>query len=121
MRVLYVEDNQQLRESIASLLQCEGRQVVTCISAEEALDLDTQDPFDLVITDVTLPGMSGLEMSSQMLAAEPLRWIVLCSGHQVQDEVKALGPNVRALIKPFGVDDLDSVVSTAEAAVGSST
>ena len=121
MRVLYVEDNQQLRESIASLLQCEGRQVVTCITAEEALDLDTQDPFDLVITDVTLPGMSGLEMSSQMLAAEPLRWIVLCSGHQVQDEVNTLGPNVRALIKPFGVDDLDSVVSTAEAAVGSST
>lgn len=121
MRVLYVEDNQQLRDSIAALLQGEGRQIATCVSAEEAVQADAQGPFDLVITDVTLPGMSGLELSSRLLSADPQRWIVLCSGHQLEEQITKLGgANVRALVKPFGIDELESLVNHVQSAVAGS-
>lgn len=118
MRVLYVEDNRQLRESIAMLLQGDGREVATCVSAEEAVTLDEQERFDLVITDVTLPGMSGLELSAQLLSGDPARWIVLCSGYQMDEHMGSLGgSNVRALVKPFGIDDLESVVNEAQSSL----
>ncbi|WP_312305034.1 response regulator, partial [Pulveribacter sp.] len=63
MRILYVEDNPELRETIAMLMEAPGRCIVSCASAEEALAHDgDQGPFDLVMTDVSLPGMSGPEL-----------------------------------------------------------
>ena len=116
VRVLYVEDNRQLREAIHSLLVGEGREVAACETAEEALALDTSQAFDLVITDVTLPGMSGVELSARLLSTDPERRIVLCSGHMMDDKVKELGaPHVRALLKPFSVDDLETLVEDAQA------
>lgn len=116
MRVLYIEDNDQLRESITMLLQGDGREVCACINAEEALELDTQRPFDLVITDVTLPGMSGLELSERLLSADIARQIVLCSGYQLEQQIDELGgSNVRALVKPFGIDELESMVDSVQA------
>ncbi len=115
MRVLYIEDNQQLRESLAALMESASREVVTCESAEEALEHDASTSFDLVITDVTLPGMNGLELCRHMLAKDPSRWIVLCTGHQMDDDTKSLGPNVRALQKPFGVDELESLLDSVPA------
>lgn len=118
MRVLYVEDNDQLRVSITMLLQGDGREVRACVSAEEALELDAPNPFDLVITDVTLPGISGLELSARLLSADIARWIVLCSGYQLEEQITQLGgPNVRALVKPFGIDELDKLVSSVQASL----
>ena len=118
MRVLYVEDNDQLRQSITMLLQGDGREVRACVSAEEALELDAPNPFDLVITDVTLPGISGLELSARLLSADIARWIVLCSGYQLEEQITQLGgPNVRALVKPFGIDELDKLVSSVQASL----
>ena len=114
MRVLYVEDNRQLREAIHSLLVGEGREVAACETAEEALALDTSQAFDLVITDVTLPGMSGLDLCRRITEADHARWVVLCTGHILDNETKALGPNVRTLIKPFGLDELETLVSCVE-------
>lgn len=113
MRILYVEDNSQLRESITCLLQSEQREVVSCVSAEEALALDAQGVFDLVITDVTLPGMSGLDFCSSLIAEDSERWVVLCTGHQMDDASRPQGINVRLLSKPFGIDDLESLVEAA--------
>ena len=118
MRVLYVEDNDQLRVSITMLLQGDGREVCACVSAEDALELDAPNPFDLVITDVTLPGISGLELSARLLSADIARWIVLCSGYQLEEQITQLGGrNVRALVKPFGIDELDKLVSSVQASL----
>ncbi|QIL81701.1 response regulator [Diaphorobacter sp. HDW4A] len=120
MRVLYVEDNDQLRESITLLLQGDDREVSPCASAEEALELDALKPFDLVITDVSLPGISGLELSARLLGADVTRWIVLCSGYQLDEHIRDLGgPNIRALVKPFGIDELESTVKSVQDALSS--
>jgi len=121
VRILYVEDNRQLRESISVLLQGEQRQVVCCVSAEEARELDAQGAFDLIITDVTLPGMSGIELCTSLLADDPERWVVLCTGHHMDEHSKPQGANVHLLIKPFGVDELESLVDAAAQGTGQRT
>ena len=67
MRILYVEDHPELRETIGMLMEGEGRTVTPCASAEEALVLDAGDPFDVLVTDVSLPGLSGTDLARQLL------------------------------------------------------
>ncbi len=116
LRILYVEDNSELREAMGLLLESEGRQVTACATAEEALRLDAAEPFDLVISDVSLPGMSGADLARRLLAQDSSRWLVLCSGYQLGDELQALGPHVRALGKPFEMDALDHLLDEVQAA-----
>lgn len=111
MRILYVEDNLELRETIGMLMEGDGRSVVLCETAEDALQLDQSDPFDVVVTDVSLPGMSGTDFAKQLLAKDPQRWIVLCSGYELGAHAEAWGPQVRTLLKPFEIDDLDNLLA----------
>lgn len=117
LNLLYVEDNQDLRESISLLLESDARHVVTCASAEEALDLMAQQAFDLLVTDVSLPGMSGTDLARRWLAPDPQRWVVLCSGYDFGDKLRVLGPNVRSLPKAFEMDRLESLLSEIDTAV----
>ncbi|WCM90783.1 response regulator transcription factor [Acidovorax sp. NCPPB 3576] len=112
MRILYVEDNAELRETIGMLLEGEDREVSLCATAEEALKLDAQSPYDLVVTDVSLPGMSGTDLCRQLVSENPQRWIVLCSGYQFSHGLKTLGPNVRALLKPFELEELEDLMES---------
>jgi len=88
MRILYVEDHREVRETIALLMEAEGRTVVQCETGEQALEQDllAQErgtPFDVVVTDVSLPGMSGTDLAHALLAKNRERWIVLCSGYEL--------------------------------------
>ena len=71
LRILYVEDNPLVREVTCELLAQPTRQILATASAEEALDVFKRDAFDVVLTDVSLPAMSGLEMARQMLRLSP--------------------------------------------------
>lgn len=122
MRILYVEDHPELRETIGMLMEGEGRTVTTCASAEEALALDAGDPFDVLVTDVSLPGLSGTDLARQVLADDSQRWVVLCSGYELGSHPAQWGPNVRVLLKPFELEELEqlltSIHSTLAAAAG---
>lgn len=117
MRILYVEDNEELRETIAMLMEMEGRCVTKCATAEAALQLDAQQTFDVLITDVSLPGMSGTDLARHVLAKDPERWVVLCSGYQFGAALSSLGPRVRALVKPFELEELDDLLAEISAAL----
>lgn len=110
LRVLYVEDNPDLREAIGLLLEADGREIVTCADGEQALALSDARRFDVVITDVSLPGISGTELARALVARDPQQWVVLCSGYVFGDEVAALGSHVRSLAKPFELEDLESLM-----------
>lgn len=114
MRILYVEDHCELRESIGLLMEGDGRSVTACATAEEALALDAADPFDLVVTDLSLPGMSGTDLCRKLLAADPDRWVVLCSGYQLDHGLDALGPHVRSLLKPFELEELEALLASVQ-------
>jgi two-component system cell cycle response regulator CpdR len=112
MRILYVEDNPELRETIGMLMEGEGQTVTSCASAEEALELDASEPYDVVVSDVSLPGISGTDLARQLLNADPQRWVVLCSGYDLGSYPAAWGPNVRTLLKPFDMEELERLLGT---------
>jgi two-component system, cell cycle response regulator CpdR len=112
LNILYVEDNDHLRETIGMLMEGDDREVVACANAEQALAACAARHFELVVTDVSLPGMSGTELARRLLAVDPQRWIVLCSGYNFGDDASRLGVNVRSLNKPFELDELDAMIDT---------
>jgi CheY-like chemotaxis protein len=109
VRILYVEDNDDLRATIGELLRQPDRDIALCASAERALEADRERRFDIVVTDVSLPGMSGADLARELLRADPTRWIVLCSGYDLGDPLH-FGPNVRSLMKPFEIEDLERLM-----------
>jgi len=111
LRILYVEDNDDLRIAMADLLRGDDREVVECASGEAALALLGSEQFDIIVTDVSLPGISGTDLARAILRTRPLQWIVLCSGFDPQDWASQLGPNVRALPKPFDTEVMDALIA----------
>jgi CheY-like chemotaxis protein len=77
LRILYVEDNPIIREVTSELLAQDRRQVVALATAEEALDEFKEKPFDVVITDVSLPVMSGLDLARSILTIKPEAPIII--------------------------------------------
>lgn len=110
LRLLYVEDNAELREIFQEMLEGDQREVVACGSAEEALVLWNATDFDVLVSDISLPGMSGTDLARRVLVEHPDRWVVLCSGYEYGDAVRTLGPRVRALAKPFELDELECLM-----------
>ena len=121
MRILYVEDNPELRETIGMLMEGDGQTVTSCATAEEALALDAQETFDLLVSDVSLPGISGTDLARQLLAEDPERWVVLCSGYELGTYPSSWGPNVRTLLKPFELDELEDLLGSIRKAVAKPT
>lgn len=60
--------------------------------------------MDVVVTDVSLPGLSGLDFARQLLAEDPARCIVVCTGFDLGAHAKLLSTNVRTLLKPFEIE-----------------
>lgn len=111
LRILYVEDNDEVRESIGMLLEGEGREVIALPSSEHALATFEAQGCHVLFTDVNLPGLSGIELAKRILARDPDQWVVLCSGYQLDQTVKAMGSHVRALTKPFRIEHLDALLA----------
>src|SRR5262245_66332590 len=59
-RVLVVDDNARARQSIVDVLKAAGHEVVASPSAIEALKIVERNPFDVIVTDLQMPGMDGL-------------------------------------------------------------
>ena len=117
LRALFIEDNADAREHIGWQLEEAGLALVTCASAEEGLLEFGKGAFDLVVTDVSLPDMTGVEFAKRVLEASPLTWLVFSTGYSMDNRLSDLGPNVRALLKPFDMEDLHRVVAEVRAAV----
>jgi PAS domain S-box-containing protein len=112
--VLLVDDEPALRHSISRLLERLGYKVTTLASPAEALQVFCGDKraFDLVLTDLSMPGMTGVDMAKEMLAARPDVPIVVMSGFTATwtpEALQAMG--VRSLIsKPISAALLASTV-----------
>jgi CheY-like chemotaxis protein len=112
LRILYVEDNPVVREVTSELLVGvdDQRHIVALSTAEEALQVFSEQPFDVVITDISLPAMSGLDLARKILNIEPKATIIIASGYFLDLSLKTWGPNVRAIIKPFEGSEIDALI-----------
>ncbi len=115
-RVLLVEDNEVVGRFALSLMEELGQQVVWAPNGEAALTvLDREDgAFDLVFTDVVMPGLSGIELAKEVERRWPGRRVVLTSGysHVLAEEGNHGFPLLR---KPYSVDRLMEVLGMAGA------
>ena len=99
LRILYVEDNPLVREVTSELLFQDDRHIIALSTAEEALQEFQTHPFDVVITDVSLPAMSGLDLARKILDINPKAAIIVASGYFLDLNVLKLGPTVRAMTR----------------------
>ena len=111
LRVLLVEDNSDALEGMVEMTGFLGHQPHGCQSAEDALIMLRQQSFDLMITDIGLPGISGLDLARQARQIQPLE-IVVSSGYARGPDVM---PNVGWLMKPFGIDEYAALLEKAAA------
>lgn len=110
IRILYVEDNDIVREITTELLMQNHPHVVASRTAEEALQEFKNAAFDVVITDISLPAMSGLDLSRTILGLKPNMPIIVASGYFMDLSLQTFGPSVRAIIKPFEVEEIDALI-----------
>ncbi len=108
VKILLVEDNEDIREGLTDLLESEGYSVAGSGSAEEGLNRLRSESFHLVITDYMLPGQSGGWMLEQAAREERLRGMgaVMITAHP-----RVRPPEgVRLVHKPLDIDDFLRIV-----------
>ncbi|WP_395622650.1 PAS domain S-box protein [Sphingomonas daechungensis] len=109
LTVLLVEDNPQVREFAEGLLVDLGCSVVSADSAEQALESLGSDEVDLILSDVVMPGMSGLELARRVRETRPGIPVLLATGYS--NEIMERGSECAVLGKPFGAADLSRAMS----------
>ena len=114
-RILVVDDERSMRDFMEILLQRDNHEVVSCGSAAEAVLALESDDFDVVISDIRMPGMSGLELLDrvQQLAQDTL--VILITAHgTTESAVDAMKRGAYDyLTKPCSVDEIRVVVDKA--------
>jgi CheY-like chemotaxis protein len=110
LRVLFVEDDALVRELTQELLAGEDREVCACASAEEALQELERGRFDLLITDVSLPSMSGMALAHRFIALHPAAAVIIASGYPLELGFDRHGANWRSIAKPIEAEQLDALI-----------
>jgi DNA-binding NtrC family response regulator len=114
-RVLVVDDHQQARESVAFALRHAGHQVDCLASAVEALRVLVRETYDVIITDLLMPGMTGLEFIRQLERRPHGAQVIMITAHaSVATAVEAMRHGAFDYIeKPFEADKLEALVGRA--------
>jgi Response regulator containing CheY-like receiver, AAA-type ATPase, and DNA-binding domains len=105
-RVLLVEDDTDSRDALCDLLGALGLDCTAVGSAEEALPLVPAQRFDVLFTDLTLPGMSGDNLARAVLSRQPDIRVLLVSGYGENAEIGDTIPGARMLGKPLDISQL---------------
>jgi len=107
-RVLVVDDEDQIRSLLARLLSAHGYECATAGDAAEARRLLSSDSFGLVLSDVNMPGESGLDFAQEVLADHPDTAVVMVTGADNQGDAEtALASGAYGyMLKPFKPNEL---------------
>jgi DNA-binding NtrC family response regulator len=111
--ILVVDDEPTVQEALETFLRAEGYGVVTVGSGKEALTRIEEEDFDLIVADLVMPGMSGLEVLERSRSFAPAPEVILITGHaSVETAIEALRKGAfDYLQKPFQLEDLASCVA----------
>lgn len=116
-RVLFVDDEESLANLGKDILELLGYEAISTTSSVEALEVFRANPdrFDLVVTDQTMPNMTGMELAKKLLDIRQDIPLILCTGYsELITGEKAREIGIRQFImKPLGIDDLARIVRKA--------
>jgi PAS domain S-box-containing protein len=114
--VLVIDDDPDVRGFITATLEEQGYRVREAHDGRAGLALIAKERPDLVILDFIMPGLSGSEVASRILARAPRQPILFVSGYSETEAVRRVAPQAPLLAKPFRADALDKAVRGALAA-----
>jgi CheY-like chemotaxis protein len=118
MNILLVEDSDEVSCITIEYLQELGHQAVAVAEAEKALVRLKSESFDAVMTDIRLPGMSGLELARALIKDYPNLPVVIASGYGALNLEFLLGQKHRTVLmlpKPYDLPDLERTLKQAAA------
>ena len=110
MRLLIVEDEKQICDMVAKGLYDAGYEVDTCYDGEEALECILSEEYDLIVLDLNLPGVDGMEILKELRQQnEETKVIILSARGQIADKVEGLDAGANDyLSKPFHLAELEA-------------
>ncbi len=111
-RILVVDDEPAIRETLAEMLITEDRDVVTAASGEEALALLQKETFDLMLLDLIMPGLGGLQVMEKVRRIAPSTIIIMLTAHgTLSSAIQAMRHGAHDyLLKPASVPKIMSSV-----------
>lgn len=116
LKVLIIDDELPVCKSIASVLENRNNMVETALSGEEALKKDLKQRYDLIITDLMMPGISGMEVLETIKKRRPSAVVIMITGFP---SIKTAVESIKLgafdyLPKPFTPQDLRNIVQRAK-------
>lgn len=114
-RILVMEDDETISTALEMILSEEGYDVAVAGTGEKALELFAQKPFDLIIADLKLPGISGMEVIRQVKEEKPETEVIVITGvgtQPIAEEALTLGAH-DFLPKPFTDDQIKTAIEEA--------
>lgn len=114
-KILLVDDEESLLKVVTKMLQEEEHQVTTADSAESALQIFYENEFDLMLTDMRMKAMSGMDLLCKVKELNPEMPVIMMTAFgSVEDAVKAMSKGAyHYLIKPVKMDELNILVQRA--------
>ena len=115
-RILVIDDEEIVRRAVVAVLRMAGHDVVEASDGETGIRLIQQHPFDLIITDIRLPGLDGAEVIKALRRVRPESRVIAIGGGDagtasgLEAFARQLGAD-RVLHKPFAGQDLKDAVS----------
>ncbi len=106
-KILIVDDEPNILATVAPLLRARGYEVLTAMTGRAALDLFDRDHADLIVLDLGLPDMDGVQVCRQIRAGDHVPILVLSARGAEGDKVRALDAGADDYVtKPFGIEEL---------------
>lgn len=116
--ILVIEDDTQMRSALTRLLETSGHRVTAAANGAEGLRLWREHGADLVLTDIQMPVMNGIEVMLQLRAHAPMLPVLAMSGGDRSRDLDLLGTvgllgAVGLLQKPFSLSELNAAIAAA--------
>ncbi|WP_206684245.1 response regulator [Teichococcus aerophilus] len=110
LRVLLVEDDPMILMDTEDMLAGLGCRVTTARDGRGALKELERGEFDLLFTDIGLPGVSGIDLARQALATRPRLGVIFASGFGARDDARQAAPDALFVNKPYSIAQLDAAL-----------
>jgi signal transduction histidine kinase len=115
INILVTDDNAATLKTLSAGLEAIGYQVTTAVTGKEALGLVRKKPFNILITDIKLPDISGLEILEAAKEINPETVVIMITGHaSIETAVDAINDGAYAyILKPVAMTELETIVNNA--------
>lgn len=112
LKILVVDDEKAVADILGSLIEIDGHKVSVTYDAPKALEIYQKEKSDLVLADISMPGMDGIDLTQKLLEIDKNAKVVVITGHIGTLEVElALNAGAKKFLKkPFSKSEIDEMI-----------